>query len=77
MQTMDDIDRTDLDVQGVISGKAETIRMRSKRDANKKRTLIAFEDTPDIKAQRKVLQRYNAFMAEQDIQIPTPVAQTC
>ena len=51
--------------------KAETIRMRSKRDANKKRTLIPFEDTPNVKRQRQVLQRYNAFMAEQDIQIPT------
>ena len=53
--------------------KAETIRMRSKRDANKNRTLVPYDDTPDVKAQRKVLQRYNAFMAEQDIQIPTPV----
>ena len=53
--------------------KAETIRMRSKRDANKKRTFIPYDDTPDVKAQRKVLQRYNAFMAEQDIQIPTSV----
>ena len=52
---------------------AETIRMRSKRDANKKRTFVSYDDTPDVKRQRKVLQRYNAFMAEQDIQIPTPV----
>ena len=52
---------------------AETIRMRSKRDANKKRTFVSYDDPPDVKRQRKVLQRYNAFMAEQDIQIPTPV----
>ena len=53
--------------------KAETIRMRSKRDANKKRTFVSYDDTPDVKRQRKVLKRYNALMAEQDIQIPTPV----
>ena len=52
---------------------AETIRMRSKRDANKKRTFVSYDDTPDVKRQRQVLQRYNAFMAEQDIQIPTPM----
>ncbi len=52
---------------------AETIRMRSKRDANKKRTFVSYDDTPDVRRQRQVLQRYNAFMAEQDIQIPTPV----
>ena len=52
---------------------AETIRMRSKRDTNKKRTFVSYDDTPDVKRQRQVLQRYNAFMAEQDIQIPTPV----
>ena len=51
---------------------AETIRMKSKRDANKKRTFVSYDDTPDVKRQRQVLQRYNAFMAEQDIQIPTP-----
>ena len=52
---------------------AETIRMRSKRDADKKRTFISYDDTPDVIRQRQLLQRYNAFMAEQDIQIPTPV----
>ena len=52
---------------------AETIRMKSKRDVNKKRTFVSYGDTPDVKRQRKVLQRYNAFMAEQDIQIPTPL----
>ena len=52
--------------------KAETIRMRSKKDTNKKRTLIPYNDTPNVKAQRQVLKQYNAFMAEQDIQIPTP-----
>ena len=52
---------------------AETIRMKSKRDANKKRTFVSYDDTPDVKRQRQVLQRYNVFMAEQDIQIPTPV----
>ena len=53
--------------------KAETIRMRSKKDIKKKRTLIPYNDTPDVKAQRQVLKRYNTFMAEQDIKIPTPV----
>ncbi len=52
--------------------KAETIRMRSKKDTNKKRNLISYTDTPDVEAQLIVLQQYNAFMAEQDIQIPTP-----
>ncbi len=52
--------------------KAETIRMRSKKDTNKKRTLISYTDTPDVEAQRIVLEQYNAFMAEQDVQIPTP-----
>ena len=46
--------------------------MRSKKDTNKKRTLISYTDTPDVEAQRKVLEKYNAFMAEQDVQIPTP-----
>ncbi len=52
--------------------KAETIRMRSKKDTNKKRTLISYTDTPNVKAQRKALEQYNTFMAEQDVQIPTP-----
>ena len=52
--------------------KAETIRMRSKKDTNNKRTLMSYTDTPNVEAQRKVLEQYNTFMAEQDIQIPTP-----
>ena len=47
--------------------------MRSKKDTNKKRTLISYTDTPDVGAQREVLEKYNAFMSLQDIQIPTPV----
>ena len=52
--------------------KAETIRMRSKKDTNKKRTLISYTDTPDVEAQHKALEQYNTFMAEQNVQIPTP-----
>ena len=28
---------------------AETIRMKSKRETNKKRTFVSYEDTPDVK----------------------------
>jgi hypothetical protein len=56
--------------------KAETIRLRSKKDKNKKRTLISYTDTPDVEAQRKALEKYNAFMAEQDVHIPTPFGFT-
>ena len=33
---------------------------------------MSYTDTPNVEAQRKVLEQYNTFMAEQDIQIPTP-----
>ena len=33
---------------------------------------MSYTDTPDVEAQRIVLEQYNAFMAEQDVQMPAP-----